>query len=265
VAYEAIGQLIAKLSSQPEMHAALRVEENGAVVGRFYEFDLASGFQSIVRLANKEIVGYDAYARSHGRDGDAISPWGLFSRAADDATVVQLDRLCRLVHTINYFSQPGANVPLYLRVHGRLLAAISQDHGKAFRRMIDALTIPASDIVLQLPTEATQDVLLVGIIIGNYQKSGFKVGVHANNVHDAQSLINLHSPQVVKLDARTIGDAERHIPALLATARSRGTQLVFTRIENARVADTLEGLGAEFGQGYLYDTPTARIAEPLSA
>ena len=260
MAHEVIRQLIAKLSSQPEVHTALRVEDNGTVVGRYYEFDLASGFQSIVRFADKSVVGYDAYARSHGQDGDAISPWGLFSRAADDATVVQLDRLCRLVHTVNYYSQAGSNVPLYLRVHGRLLAAITQDHGKAFRRMIDALAIPPSDIVLQLPTEATQDVLLVGIIIGNYKKSGFKVGVHANSLQDAQSLINLHQPEVVKIDVRTLTNPERHIPQLLATARNRGTQVVFSRIDNTGIATALEQLGAEFGQGYLYDQPSAKIA-----
>lgn len=127
--------------------------------------------------------------------------------------------------------------------------------------MIDALRIPPSDIVLQLPAEATQDVLLVGIIIGNYQKAGFKVGVHANSVQDARSLINLHRPEVVKLDARTLNDAAHRVPQLLSTARSAGTQVVFNRIENAGVADTLQGLGAEFGQGHFYSTPTARIAE----
>lgn len=265
LAYEAIRQLIGKLSSQPDLYSALKVADDGAVTGRFYEFELASHFQSIVRLDKRETIGYDAYARSHGQDGGALSPWGLFSRAADDATVVKLDRLCRLVHTINYFSQPGSDVPLYLRVHGRLLAAITQDHGRAFRRMLDALGLCASDVVLQLPIEATSDVLLVGVILGNYRKSGFKVGVMAASAQHAQSLIHLHAPDVVKIAMNALAEPERHVSDLLATANRRSTQLVFTRLEDEDMVAALRQWGAEFGQGYLFDMPRARLVDSPGA
>lgn len=265
MAHEAIGQLIARLSHQPELHQALRLTQDGQVVGRFYEFDLASGFQRIVRLDDHQVIGHDAYARSYGLAGDAISPWGLFARAAEDVTVVQLDRLCRLVHTINYFSQAEATTPLYLRVHGRLLAAITQDHGKAFRRMVDALALASSQIVLQLPLEAANEVLLIGVIIGNYQKAGFRVGVHAPNIAVAQSLINLHRPQVVKIDARTLGSQDDDIRALVKTAEDHGSQLVFNRIETSETAERLAHLGARFGQGYHFDLPAARLSPASSA
>jgi EAL domain-containing protein (putative c-di-GMP-specific phosphodiesterase class I) len=242
------------------MYAALRLAQNGTVIGRFHEFDLATGFQSIVRLDTLDVVGYDAYARSHAQDGDVVSPWGLFSHAADDATVTRLDRLCRLVHTVNYFSQAGSDVPLYLRVHGRLLAAITQDHGKAFRYMIDALGIPPSSIVLQLPADAAQDVLLIGIIIDNYKKAGFKVGVNARGLQEAQSMIHLHGPDVLKIELGALAEPARHVPALLQTARQRSTQVVFKRVENDQSAALLKQCGAEFGQGYLFDTPRARLA-----
>ncbi len=258
--YQAIQQLIAKLSAQPDLHTSLRVADSHTVVGKFYEFQLASGFQSIIRLATREVVGYDAYARSYAADGDVISPWGLFARAADDETVVQLDRLCRLVHTINYFSQEGATAPLYLRVHGRLLAAITQDHGLAFRRMIDTLGIAPSQIVLQLPGEASQDVLLIGIIIDNYKKAGFKVGVNANTVDDALSMVHLHSPDVLKLDIRTSGDPRQQLPQLLAAARQVPTQIIFKRVENEAFATQLIQLGAEYAQGYFFGLPCASIA-----
>jgi len=266
VAYAAIRTLIEKLSSQRDLHASLRLARDGTVLGRFYEFELASGFQPVVRIDTREAAGYDAYARSHATDGDVISPWGLFSRAADDATLVRLDRLCRLVHTLNYFSQgQQAAHPLYLRVHGRLLAAITQDHGQAFRRMIEALGVPPSRIVLQLPAEAAQDVLLAGVILGNYRKAGFRAGVHANNAGEAQSLLHLHAPDVIKLDLRTVPDPERELPALLETAAGVSCQVVFKRVEDEATLARIAALGARYAQGYLFGAPSAALTPPLAA
>ncbi|GAA0505338.1 hypothetical protein GCM10009097_23010 [Pigmentiphaga daeguensis] len=262
VAYAAIRTLIEKLSSQPDLHAALRLAPDGTVLGRFYEFELASGFQPVVRIDTRAVAGYDAYARSHATDGDVISPWGLFSRAADDATLVRLDRLCRLVHTLNYFSKADALHPLYLRVHGRLLAAITHDHGQAFRRMVEALGIPPARIVLQLPAEAAQDVLLAGMILGNYKKAGFQSGVHANNVGEAQSLLHLHAPEVIKLDLRTVADPERELPPLLETAAGLSCQVVFKRVEDEASLARLAALGAQYAQGYLFGAPSASLASP---
>ncbi|MPS26979.1 MAG: EAL domain-containing protein [Alcaligenaceae bacterium] len=264
VAYAAIRTLIQKLSSQPDLHAALRLAPDGTVLGRFYEFELASGFQPVIRIDTRAVAGYDAYARSHATDGDVISPWGLFSRAADDATLVRLDRLCRLVHTLNYFSKSDAAHPLYLRVHGRLLAAITQDHGLAFRRMIEALGIPPARIVLQLPAEAARDVLLAGMILGNYRKAGFQSGVHANNAVEAQSLLHLHAPDVIKLDLRTVADPERELPALLETAAGLSCQVVFKHVEDEASLARLAGLGAQYAQGYLFGVPSAALAPPLT-
>lgn len=261
MAYAAIRKLIEKLSSQPDMHAALSLASDGTVLGRFYEFELASGFQPVIRLDTRNPVGYDAYARSHATDGDVISPWGLFSRAADDATLVRLDRLCRLVHTLNYFSQADAELPLYLRVHGRLLAAITQDHGQAFRRMIEALGIPPSRIVLQLPAEAARDVLLAGVILGNYKKAGFQAGVHANDASEAQSLLHLHAPDVIKLDVRTIADPERELPPLLQAASALSSRVVFKRVEDEATLERLASLGARYAQGYLFGLPSASIGK----
>ncbi|MDX3904337.1 MAG: EAL domain-containing protein [Pigmentiphaga sp.] len=260
MAVAAIRKLIEKLASEPDFHASLRLASDGTVLGRFYEFQLASGFQPVMRLDTRTPIGYDAYARSHATDGDVISPWGLFSRAADDATLVRLDRLCRLVHTLNYFSQADATLPLYLRVHGRLLAAITRDHGQAFRRMIEALELSPSRIVLQLPAEAARDVLLSGIVLGNYKKAGFQAGVHANDAREARSLLHLHTPDVIKLDPRTVDDPEQELAPVLEAASELGTRVVFKHVEDESTLARLVQCGAQYAQGYLFGFPSASIA-----
>lgn len=253
--------LIDRLHHYPELRKALRVAADGNVVGRFYEFDLASGFQRIVRLDTSDIIAYDAYARSRGQAGDTISPWGLFSRAAEDATVVWLDRLCRVVHTLNYVAQDGADVPLHLRVHGRLLAAIAQDHGHTFRDMLDALGLSATPIVLQLPETATYDAEPAGQLIQSYRKYGFGIALQASGAPLALARMAAHRPDVMKVDVRTLGQAAQQVPELLRAAENAAIQLVFTRIDNADAADMLAGLGATYAQGYFFDVPSARLAE----
>lgn len=265
MAYSKVRKLIEKLASQPDMNAALGLADDGTVLGRFHEFELASAFQPVVRLPTRQPTGYDAYARSRTSSGDLISPWGLFARAADDATLVRLDRLCRLVHTLNYFSQDEPGLPLYLRVHDRLLAAITQDHGQAFRRMVEALDIPPSRIVLQLPQEAARDVLLAGVILGNYKRAGFQAGVHANGTDEARSLLHLHTPDVIKLDVHSIRDPERELPGLLEAAAGVPTQVVFKRVEDRETLDRLAALGVEFAQGYFFGQPSPRLEQAAPA
>ncbi|GGX35030.1 hypothetical protein GCM10007242_47510 [Pigmentiphaga litoralis] len=277
--------LIDALRDYPDLRKALRMTADGTVVGRFYEFDLASGFQRIVRLgaavapdfsAPQPVVAYDAYARSRGQSGDTISPWGLFSRAAEDATVVWLDRLCRVVHTVNYVSQEGSGVPLHLRVHGRLLAAIVQDHGHAFRDMLDAMGVATAiprlagqpealsggghAIVLQLPDTATYDADLAGQLIRNYRHHGFGIALQASGAALAVARIKAYAPDVMKVDVRTLGPLEQQVPPLLRAAEHVATQIVFTRIDNPVTAQTLAALGAHFGQGYTFDLPAATLA-----
>jgi len=259
VAYSEVRKLIAKLSNQPDMHAALGLADDGTVRGRFLELDLSSAFQPIFAIRTRQPAGYDAYARPRTANGEVISPWGLFAQAADDATLVRLDRLCRLVHTLNYFSQAQADLPLYLRVHGRLLAAITQDHGQAFRRMLEALGVPPSRIVLQLPSEAAHDVLLAGVILRNYRKAGFQAGIHANDVREAQSLLHLHAPDVLKLAPHAIASPETELPPLLKTAAERGSRVIFTCVEDDATLDRLTQVGADYVQGYLFGMPAPTL------
>ena len=74
--------------------------------------------------------------------------------AADDASLVSLDRLSRLVHAINYFAADGDR-KLVLNVHNRLLAAVADDHGAAFRRALQSLGLPLDRFVIQMRWSAS--------------------------------------------------------------------------------------------------------------
>lgn len=61
---------------------------------------------------------------------------------------------------------------LYLSVHARLLAAVEDHHGVAFRRVLDAFEVPHERIVLQLPPVRSNQDWPLAVVIQNYRNLG---------------------------------------------------------------------------------------------
>jgi EAL domain-containing protein (putative c-di-GMP-specific phosphodiesterase class I) len=116
---------------------------DGHVIGDWFGLGLASVFQPIVEAGSRAVVGNEAFLRSASvsADDQGLYPWTLFSSAATDERVIALDRLARTVHLLNSIIE-GNRHPLFLNVHGRLLAAVADDHGRAFRRVVNTTRTP---------------------------------------------------------------------------------------------------------------------------
>lgn len=90
---------------------------NGAVEGRFGAIRFQSVFQPRVAMSSgtPHVAGHAASLRASGGantglDADKVIPVrDVFAAARDGKAVVYLDRLCRLVHTLNYLRQTGGN------------------------------------------------------------------------------------------------------------------------------------------------------------
>jgi len=112
---------------------------------------MSSAFQPIRQLDSQAVQAYEGLARSVSAQDLGLSLWKLLDHAASDDESIELDRLCRMLHAINFFRQAGDSAAdLYLNVHDRLLSAVSSNHGHAFRRILDALELPLERVVLQL-------------------------------------------------------------------------------------------------------------------
>jgi hypothetical protein len=72
------------------------------VGGQFYGARLSSVFQRVVTADGREI-GHQGLVRSRSADDATLSPWRLFADTATDDELVQLDRLARTLHALNYF------------------------------------------------------------------------------------------------------------------------------------------------------------------
>ncbi|CBJ43279.1 EAL domain-containing protein [Ralstonia solanacearum] len=247
----ALAQFLGTLPSAPTPERPLWRDAGGRVQGQFFHCALTSLFEPVWRLdADGALIadGHEALMRTWTRDGEAgLNPWKMFSLAADDTTLVELDRLCRLVHTLNYFVRTDAR-RLVVNVHGRLLAAVAADHGKAFQRAVAALGLSPEQFVIQVPSTANDDLGLLLFVVDNYRRNGFAVAVQASDPAEAGALMVHVRPAFLKLDARR-GWQARNLTALADSARELGVTLALRRCERPDDLDLARAAGIRYVQG----------------
>lgn len=251
--------------------AGIRFDGAGQAQGRFFNCTLTSAFQPLRHLDSATIVGYEGLAHSASANGLGLSVSKLFGHSASDDDSVELDRLCRMLHAINFFRQAQeGHGRLYLGVHERLLGAVSSNHGHAFRRILDELELPVDRIVLQLPPVTPHQRWMLNYVADNYRRNGFAIAIDTESPAQSLELLARLTPQAMRVDARHLGD-ESALAALLSSAADAGVQIIFRRIETASSLQTILRAGAHAGQpvvaqGHLLDQPAVallRVNSPL--
>lgn len=240
------------------------LDEQGRAVGRYFNTSLTSAFQPIRSFGEGEIVAHEAFARSYSEFDNGLHLWKLLDQAASDDESVELDRLCRMLHAVNYYRQADHGSPeLHLSVHARLLAAVNSNHGVAYRRILSMLELPHERIVLQLPVVTPNQRWLLNYVLDNYARNGFRLGVSANSPLEALGLLDKVRPDLIKVDARELPDPDS-VGLLLLRAAEQGVRIFFKRVESQDVFDRLSQFGTALArpilaQGYLWDKPQAQL------
>lgn len=235
------------LPRRPDRDRQLWRDERGQVQGQFHNCSLTSAFEPLITLSSRDVVAHEGTLRTYAGGGVGLAAWKLFAMAADDAALVSLDRLSRLVHAINYFAADGDR-KLVLNVHNRLLAAVADDHGSAFRHALQSLGLPLERFVIQVPASANDDLPLLLHVVGNYRRNGFAVSLQASDPAEAGALMAHALPDWLKLDMRR-NWTDRQLAGLQASADSAGVVLIGRRLENAENAERLQAAGIVLGQG----------------
>lgn len=229
---------------------------DGTAVGRFLRSDLSSVFQPLIESGSGLCAGHEALVRAHGGGERAIAPWNLFSLVANDDVLVALDRLCRTVHVLNFLRVPAAPGRLFLNVHGRLLAAVREDHGHTFRQALDTLEFAPERIVIETPEIANLDRKLLALVLSNYRLNGFRVAANTRDLADLEALLQMVRPDFVKIDARQVTSPEA-MQRAIALARDSGARPIFMRVESAQQRDYLQALPDILLQGWAIARPSS--------
>jgi EAL domain-containing protein (putative c-di-GMP-specific phosphodiesterase class I) len=264
--FAALHAYLQRLPAGPNPASSVWRTPDGRAQGQFFDQALTSAFQPIYALgpiAGTAPVGYEGLVRGVAAGDVGSSVWRALDRAATDDQSIELDRLCRMLHAINFFRQPLAlqGAELYLSVHGRLLAAVSSNHGYAFLRILHALELPIQKIVLQLPAIGAASGWLANYVADNYRRNGFRLAFAAATIPDAIDIIKRFQPHAIKLDADAV-DAPAQLAQLLALARDAGVKIIVNKVETSSALVGLERACGVTGtlvyaQGNWLDAPKA--------
>ncbi|MQA42757.1 EAL domain-containing protein [Rugamonas aquatica] len=266
MSFPILQKYLARLSDATGAASSIWLDHEGKAQGRFFNCTMSSAFQPIRELASGRVQAYEGLARSVSAQDQGLSLWKLLDHAASDDESIELDRLCRMLHAINFFRQADAGgQDLYLNVHDRLLSAVSSNHGHAFRRILDALELPLDRVVLQLPAASPQQGWLLNYVSDNYRRNGFRFAVNVPSAREALHVLERLRPDVFKLDARELHDSET-LQTLLTRSAQAGVALVFKRLESPQALTVLRQLSEAAGvpllvQGYLLDEPRADLLD----
>lgn len=239
---------------------SLKRADNGWISGYFYHCELTSVFQPIFSIDQGKTIGHAAYIRSKSNNDVALWPWQVFSLASKDEQLVDLDRLCRAIHALNYyFNNISKSDNLFVDVHPRLLESVKDDHGRAFENFLDLIGVKTSRVVIEIPAIVNRNWKLLQHVITNYRSRGYQIAAdYSGTRSDWMAELGSLYPNIVRIEA---GDLMRHeaIMPLVETIHSFGAKLLVRDIETPVQLAAAVRAGADYLQGNLLGEPVHAI------
>ncbi|MEI7612246.1 MAG: EAL domain-containing protein [Betaproteobacteria bacterium] len=249
--------------SQPNNN--LQFDDRGAF-GVFRGLRLYSAFQPVFSSDTLRPMAYEALLRARTPAHRAISPAEAFAQAKTLDEVVYLDRLCRMVHVINYFTQNSASGDLFLNVSGGHLMRVDTGHGSVFETLLGHCGIDPTQVVLEILEANVDDLQHLQEAVMAYRSRGFRVAIDDfGSQHSNFDRLWQLTPDIVKIDRSLIVQAEsncrarRILPKLVEIIHDLGAQVVCEGIETHEQHALVLDSGADLLQGYYYARPTAEV------
>ena len=247
---------------------SLQFDDLGAF-GRFRDLKLYSAFQPILSTKSLRPVGYEALLRARDQAHSPISPATAFKRARSDDEIIYLDRLCRMVHALNFFTQSGALGDLYLNVSGRHLLSVSNEHGRTFETLLKHCGLKPTQIVLEIIESRVSDLSRLQVAVDAYRSRGFRVAIDDFGCqHSNFDRLWRLTPDIVKLDRSLIVQADnnlrarRILPKLVDIIHELGAIALCEGIETPAQHALAIDAGSDLLQGYHYARPSPEVWRP---
>jgi EAL domain-containing protein (putative c-di-GMP-specific phosphodiesterase class I) len=212
------------------------------------------GFQPVVDLTSRRIVGYEALAR--GPVGTPLeSPDALFAAARAAGRLDELDWLCQR-EALRGAMAAGLRAPLVLFLNveadtsGFLPLGLRALYAQATAQMIVAVEVTERALT-------RRPAALLGRV-ADMRALGCTVALDdVGTASDSLAMMAVLSPDVVKLDlAHLAGTPERElaevIDAVTVQSERSGATILVERIETVAEAELAGALGASLAQGWLF-------------
>jgi len=260
-------------------HPPLRL--NGTQVeGNFGSLGFGSILEPVRLTESPELaIGHDASAFVPDAPKGSNLPFHV--PASDEvARIVNLDRLIRTVHMLNYLPVAHEDGHLFLHVHPRHVLAVKRDHGAYFEEIIQRCGLSTRRIVITLPVSPVYDRHLILLLerLRNYRERGYSTAIKFDD-RAGESFLERYcieflyrfTPDFVRFDApffpKPARDAEnyRRRSSLLSAIRRLDTQLLIEGVNSEADADLAKQLRADLVKGSYYERNAVRKTEPVLA
>ena len=217
-------------------------------------------FQPVVGWPNRELLGYEALVRS--AESSLGSPDLLFDVAERLGRVHELSREIRRL-IANNIPQAPEGVWIFVNIHPTDLEDADLVNPQA------ALSQHAHRVVLEITERSSLDhIQNVAASVAQLRALGYRLAVDDLGAgYAGLTSFNRLEPDFVKLDMELIRNIETSkrkqslVRSLVALCtRELGIFVVCEGVETEAERDTLESLGANLMQGYLFGRPVAGFA-----
>jgi EAL domain-containing protein (putative c-di-GMP-specific phosphodiesterase class I) len=253
-------------SQLSHLEALASQAEDGSWQGQFRSLRLSSVFQPVVTLSTGRVVGHEGLVRLDYADGRGATPFRFFSGGLDEAGLVELDTLCRLLHLRNFQGQAGtADSWLFLNVSPMVVAS-HRRHGEVLANMLDQNGFDPARVVVEIAESGVQDGDTLADAVAHYRQIGCLVAIDDYGV-GLSSLTRLWSlgVDIVKLDRELLlaalarHEERRLLPGLVEFLHDCGALVLMEGVETRDEALLALEVGCDLAQGFHFAFPAPAL------
>lgn len=220
---------------------------------------LSSVFQPIISLHHRRVVGHEALLRTHDSQNKIVSPALLFNSRENIGEIIELDRLCRTLHSANYQQHSQEDRWLFLNINPEV---INHGHiyGDFFSELLNKTSIQPSQVVVEVLENQVSEETLLRERIDYYRQMGCLIAIDDFGAGHSNIDRVLHmEPEIVKLDRslllNTSAKAKRILSNLVALLHEAGCLVVLECIETLEQALLAYEIDVDMVQGYFFSKP----------
>jgi diguanylate cyclase (GGDEF)-like protein len=228
------------------------------------EEKITAFYQPFISIKRKSLTGFEGLIR--GLDGDnapTLSPVELFSRAAEEGCLLELDRLCRkkVLETFLPAQKERRDLILSFNLDAWVTRSGAVGSGHLLG-MVRELGMDPSGLCVEIAESALEDGEALMRFVEAYRGHGFLIAL--DNVDASRTNLNRLlrlKPDIVKIDLALVqglrdnAHKQEVYKSLVSLCRTVGSFIVAKGVETPEEGQAAFELGADMVQGFYFSRP----------